>query len=93
MAFGNEMITTGSQDTSLFTLKISLENAALNTCPAPPQSSTYFLNLRYINTVVNPILHTAWLNNHALTLKINTAKYYFGDKSSFLHTFLKFCCE
>ncbi len=41
----------------------------------------------------NPILHTAWLNNHALTLKRNTAKYYFGEKSSFLHTFLKICCE
>jgi hypothetical protein len=41
----------------------------------------------------NPILHTAWLNIHALTLKRNTAKYYFGEKSSFLHTFLKFCCE
>jgi hypothetical protein len=41
----------------------------------------------------NPILHTAWLNNHALTLKRNTAKYYFGEKCSFLHTFLKICCE
>jgi hypothetical protein len=41
----------------------------------------------------NPILHTAWLNIHALTLKRNTAKYYFGEKSSFLHTFLKICCE
>jgi hypothetical protein len=29
----------------------------------------------------NPILHTAWLNNHALTLKRNTAKYYSGEKS------------
>jgi hypothetical protein len=37
----------------------------------------------------NPILHTTWLNNHALTLKRNTAKYYFGEKSSILHTFLK----
>jgi hypothetical protein len=26
-------------------------------------------------------------------LKRNTAKYYFGEKSSFLHTFLKICCE
>jgi hypothetical protein len=42
---------------------------------------------------INPILHTAWLNNHALTLKRNTAKYYFDEKSSFLHTFLKNCCE
>jgi hypothetical protein len=42
---------------------------------------------------INPILHTAWLNNHALTLKRNTAKYYFGEKSSFLHTFLKISCE
>ncbi len=38
----------------------------------------------------NPILHTAWLESHALTLKNNTAEYYFGEKSSFLHTFLKF---
>jgi hypothetical protein len=38
---------------------------------------------------LNPILHTAWLESHAPTLKNNTAKYYFGEKSSFLHTFLK----
>jgi hypothetical protein len=25
----------------------------------------------------NPILHTAWLDNHALTLRSNSAKYYF----------------
>ncbi len=43
--------------------------------------------------VVNPILHTAWLDNHALTLKSNSAKYYFHEKSRFLHTFLNFCCE
>ncbi len=41
----------------------------------------------------NPILLTAWLDNHALTLKSNSAKYYFYEKSRFLHTFLKFCCE
>jgi hypothetical protein len=40
------------------------------------------------NAQFNPILHTAWFDNHALTLKSNTAKYYFGEKSSFLHTFL-----
>jgi hypothetical protein len=38
------------------------------------------------------ILHTAWLNNCALTLKSNTTKYYFGEKSGFLQTFRKFCC-
>ncbi len=42
---------------------------------------------------LNRILHTAWLESHALTLKNNTAKYYFGEKSSFLHTFLKFSSE
>jgi hypothetical protein len=42
---------------------------------------------------LNTILHTAWLNNLALTLKNNTAKYCFGEKSSFLHTFLKFSCD
>ncbi len=36
----------------------------------------------------NPILHTALLDNHALTLKSNFAKYYFYEKSRFLHTFL-----
>jgi hypothetical protein len=41
----------------------------------------------------NPILHTAWLDNHALTLKINSAKFNFYEKSRFLHTSLKFCCE
>jgi hypothetical protein len=42
---------------------------------------------------INPILHTAWSESHALTLKNNTSKYYFGGKSSFLHTFLKFYPE
>jgi hypothetical protein len=41
--------------------------------------------------LINPILHTAWLNNQALTLKRYTAKYYFGEKSSFLHTFRTIC--
>jgi hypothetical protein len=51
------------------------------------------VNLYVSKVMLNPILHTAWLNNHALTLKSNTAKYYFGEKSSFLHTFLKICGE
>ncbi len=34
--------------------------------------------------ILNPILHTPWLENHALTLKCRTAKYYFDD--NFLHT-------
>jgi hypothetical protein len=38
----------------------------------------------------NPILHPAWLDNHALTLKSNSAKYYFHEKSRFLHTFQSF---
>jgi hypothetical protein len=43
---------------------------------------------------VNPILHTAWLDNHALTLKRNTAKYFFGEKFNFLHIYLpKTCCQ
>jgi hypothetical protein len=45
------------------------------------------------HAVFNPILHTAWLANHALTLKSNSAKYYFHEKFRFLHTFLKLCCE
>jgi hypothetical protein len=43
--------------------------------------------------IFNPILHTAWLDIHALTLKSNPAKYYIHEKSRFLHTSLKFCCE
>jgi hypothetical protein len=43
--------------------------------------------------ILNPILHTKWLENHALTLKRNTPRYYLAEKSSFLHTFLKLCCE
>jgi hypothetical protein len=43
--------------------------------------------------VINPILHTAWLESHALTLKNNTSKYYFGEKTSILHTFIKFSPE
>jgi hypothetical protein len=42
---------------------------------------------------INPILNTAWLDKHALTLKKNSAKYYFHKKSRFLHTFLKFYYE
>ena len=50
--------------------------------------------LAYLNKFAfNPIIHTVWLDNHALTLKSNSAKYYFHEKSRFLHTFLKFCCE
>jgi len=41
----------------------------------------------------NPILHTAWLDSHARTLKNNTVKYYFGEKSRFLLTILKFSPE
>jgi hypothetical protein len=41
----------------------------------------------------NPILHTPWLESHALTLKNNTAKYYSGEKSSFLQSFLTFSPE
>jgi hypothetical protein len=33
--------------------------------------------------ILNPILHTAWLENHALTLKRNTPKYYFAETSRF----------
>jgi hypothetical protein len=40
-------------------------------------------------THFNPILRTAWLDIHALTLKRNNAKYNFREKSSYLHTFLK----
>jgi hypothetical protein len=42
---------------------------------------------------VNPILHTAWLNNHALTLKRNIPTYFFDDKSFFLQILPKVCCE
>jgi hypothetical protein len=37
---------------------------------------------------LNPILHTAWLDNHALTLKRNTEKYYFFEKSSQFFAYL-----
>jgi hypothetical protein len=36
-----------------------------------------------VNALFNPILHTAWLDNHALTLKSNNAKYHIGEKSHF----------
>jgi hypothetical protein len=42
----------------------------------------------------NPIIHTAWLDNCALTLKSNSAKYYYHEKYRFLHsTFLKLWCQ
>ncbi len=64
----------------------------------PHRNTWYFkqvmAGLPYIKIYFfNPILHTVWLDNHALTLKSNSAKYYFHEKSRFLHTFLKFCCE
>ncbi len=51
------------------------------------------LNNKFLQLYYIPILHTAWLESHALTLKNNTAKYYFDEKSSFLQTFLKFSPE
>jgi hypothetical protein len=45
------------------------------------------------NFLIKSILNTAWLEKHALTLKNNIAKYSFGEKSRFLHTFLKFSPE
>jgi hypothetical protein len=47
-------------------------------------------HLHITSFAINPILHTAWLDNHALNLKSNSAKYYFYEKSRFLHTFLNF---
>jgi hypothetical protein len=32
---------------------------------------------------LNPVLHTVWLDNNTLTVRRNTEKYYFGEKSSF----------
>jgi hypothetical protein len=65
--------------------------------PAPPllkKGSQYELAMLFLyslfHTSVNPILHAGWLNNHTLTLQSNTAKCYFGGKSSLLQTFLKF---
>ncbi len=54
-----------------------------------PSSRFNLIHPRYSN----PILYTAWLDNHALTLKSDTAKNYFGEKSSFLHTLLKIYCK
>ncbi len=34
-----------------------------------------FDNLKCHGIRISPILHTVWLDNHALTLKSNTAKY------------------
>jgi hypothetical protein len=69
-------------------LEIDVEvNESHATCLVPASQDTFFMKH------INPILHTAWLDNHALTLKRNSAKYYFHEKSRFLHTFLKFCCE
>jgi hypothetical protein len=50
----------------------------------------WFSWVLYVHNSVplSPILHPIRLDN--LSMKNNTAKYYFGEKSSFLHTFLKF---
>jgi hypothetical protein len=41
-------------------------------------------NCKYIN----PILHTALLENHALTLKNKNAKYHIGESLSCINIFL-----
>jgi hypothetical protein len=64
--------------------------------PPPHPSGDFWSRTRKILEKLvdfNPTLHTAWLDNHALTLKSNSAKYFFHEKSRFLHTFLKFYCE
>jgi hypothetical protein len=38
---------------------------------------------------LHSLLHTTWLNNHVLTLKRNTAKYYFCLKTQFFAYFPK----
>ncbi len=45
------------------------------------------------NVPYNLNLHTAWLENHALTLKNKTAKYYFGEESCILQSCLTFYAE
>ncbi len=37
-------------------------------------------DFKMLQVSFNPILHTAWLDIHALTLKSNSAKYYFYEK-------------
>ncbi len=67
-----------------FHLEVSLHKPELNPllfikglfCPSRVQTSL-------TQNCLNPILHTAWLDNHALTLKRNSAKYYFHEKSRF----------
>jgi hypothetical protein len=44
----------------------------------------------YTKYLFNHILHTAWLDNHALTLKRNSAKYYYITFAWLnYHTYLK----
>jgi hypothetical protein len=50
-------------------------------------------NNNFFHSQFNPILPTTCSDNHALTLKRKTAKYYFDEKSSYLHTFQIFFCE
>ncbi len=41
----------------------------------------------------NSILHSTWIKKHTLTFENNPTKCYFGEKSNFLHSFLKCCPE
>jgi hypothetical protein len=68
-------------------------DACLLDCKCHLLTICIFVHLCELKHSFNPILHIASLDNHALTSKSNTAKYYFGGKSSFLHTFLKLCRE
>jgi hypothetical protein len=41
------------------------------------------VNCLFFSLFFNPILHNAWLDNRALTLKSNTAKFYFGENFAY----------
>jgi hypothetical protein len=76
---------TESTTTPSFTSTPEVPSCYIRSCDI---SMKLDLQVIFVPEIFIPVLHTAWLNNHALTLKRSTAKYYFGEKSSFLHTFL-----
>jgi hypothetical protein len=81
--------TVTSTSTSASLDLVQNENNCAKSCFSKETSFYFFMPLYLLymdnisSAVLNPILYTAWLNNHALTLKSNTAKYYFDEKTSF----------
>jgi hypothetical protein len=65
----------------------------MNAFAVKPLIFLAFLDWLLYVWLLNPILHTVWLDNRALTSKIFKAKKYLGENSNSMHVFITFCPE